>query len=321
MRKGQNPAKFVKQVATPERITVAVLNYIPFLSGFYAQTLEVLKTNLGSIWEHTDLPYDLLVFDNGSCEEVVQYLVEAHGEGKIQHLLLSEKNLGKGGAWNVMLNAAPGEIVAYTDNDAYFYPGWLSKSVQILETFPNVGMVTSRPFRTPPEFYTQTLAWAEQEPGAAITRGQFIPWEAFKAFDMSLGTPEDEVRQRYETTEDVRITYQGLTAQVGASHWQFVAYKSVISRFLPFSMDRPMGQVRQLDQRMNEAGLLRLMPTELLAQNMSNRLDWIHDPDEAKAKPAAAPRRRLRKRLLAARPVKRVLLGLYDRIFRWYYED
>ena len=47
MRKGQNPAKFVKQVAQPQRITVAVLNYIPFLSGFYAQTLDVLKTCLG----------------------------------------------------------------------------------------------------------------------------------------------------------------------------------------------------------------------------------------------------------------------------------
>ena len=30
MRKGQNPAKFVKDVAKPERITVALLNYIPF---------------------------------------------------------------------------------------------------------------------------------------------------------------------------------------------------------------------------------------------------------------------------------------------------
>ena len=36
MRIGQNPAKFVKTVAQPERITVAVLNYIPLLSGYYA---------------------------------------------------------------------------------------------------------------------------------------------------------------------------------------------------------------------------------------------------------------------------------------------
>jgi hypothetical protein len=65
-------------------------------------------------------------------------------------------------------------------------------------------MVTSRPFRTPPEFYTQTVTWAENTPGVTFERGQFIPWEAFKAFDMSLGTPEDDVHKRYGETEDVR---------------------------------------------------------------------------------------------------------------------
>jgi glycosyltransferase involved in cell wall biosynthesis len=319
MRKGQNPAKFVKQVSQPQRITVAVLNYIPFLSGFYAQTLDVLKTCLGSIWANTDLPYDLMVFDNGSCQEAIDFLTDAQDEGKIHYLILAGKNMGKGGAWNIMLNAAPGEIIAYTDNDAYFYPGWLSKSVHVLESFPKVGMVTSRPFRTPPEFYSHTVKWAEQTPGASLQRGQFIPWESFKAFDMSLGTPEPEVRQRYENTEDVRITYHGETVQAGGSHWQFVTYKSVIQQFLPFSMDRPMGQVRQLDQLMNEAGYLRLMPTEFLAQNMSNRLDWIHDPSEVKTEITDQPDP-LSKKFLSLKPVKRVLLGLYDRIFSWYYE-
>jgi glycosyltransferase involved in cell wall biosynthesis len=319
MRKGQNPAKFVKQVARPKRITVAVLNYIPFISGFYAQTLDVLKTCLGSLWANTDLPYDLMVFDNGSCQEVIDFLTDAQDEGKIQYLILSEKNLGKGGAWNVILNAAPGEIIAYTDNDAYFYPTWLSKSVQILETFPNVGMVTSRPFRTPPDLYRSTIQWAEQSDAVTLERGSFIPWEDFRAFDMSLGQPEEEVRQRYETTEDVRMTYQGLKAQAGASHWQFLAYKKVMQEFLPFDMDRPMGQVRQLDQRVNEAGYLRLMPVEFLAQNMSNRLDWIHSPAEVKSQPAS--RGGLAKILINQPFVKRFLLGVYDRIFRWYYDQ
>jgi hypothetical protein len=69
MRKGQNPAKFVKQVARPQRITAAVITYIPFLSGFYAESLEVLKVCLNSLREGADLPFDLLVFDNASCAE------------------------------------------------------------------------------------------------------------------------------------------------------------------------------------------------------------------------------------------------------------
>jgi len=320
MRKGQNPAKFVNGVAKPERITVAVLNYIPFLSGFYAQTLDVLKTCLGSIWDNTDLPYDLLVFDNGSCKEAQDFLLEAQREGDIQYLILSEKNLGKGGAWNAILAAAPGEIVAYTDNDAYFYPGWLSRSLQILETYPNTGMVTSRPFRTKPELFSRTVEWARKTPGVTLEEGQFIAWEVFKVFEMSLGTSEEEARQRYEITHDVRLTYQELPAHVGASHWQFLAYKSVLAQFLPFSMDRPMGQVKQLDQRMNEAGYLRLMPCEPLAQNMSNRLEWIHKPEEAGTTPRVKEQP-LKKKLLNLAPVKRVLLGVHDRIFRWYYEN
>src|SRR5512138_3687551 len=194
MRIGQNPDKFVKEVARPERITVAVLNYIPFLSGFYAEALDVLKVCLGSIRESADLPFDLLVFDNGSCEEARQYLLDEHQAGRIQFLVFSEKNLGKGGAWNMILAGAPGEIIAYTDSDAYFYKGWLSRSVQILETYPNTGMVTARPFRTPKDFYTQTVTWAEGTPEVTVEQGQIIPFEVFREFDLSLGQSEEDIR-------------------------------------------------------------------------------------------------------------------------------
>src|SRR5574340_1319255 len=54
MRIGQNPAKYVEDVAKPERVTVAVLNYIPFLSGFYAEALDVLKLCLSSARENAN---------------------------------------------------------------------------------------------------------------------------------------------------------------------------------------------------------------------------------------------------------------------------
>lgn len=319
MRIGQNPAKYLKEVAKPARITVAVLNYLPFLSGFYAEGLEVLKVCLESIREGADLPFDLLVFDNGSCEEARQYLLDEHQAGRIQFLIFSEKNLGKGGAWNMILGGAPGEIIAYTDSDAYFYPGWLSRSVQILETYPNVGMVTARPFRTKEDFYTSTVEWGQAAPEATVEQGSFIPFDTFREFDLSLGQSEEEIKQHYETTSDVRFTYQGVPAIAGASHWQFVAYKSVLQQFLPFSMDRPMGQVRQLDQRMNEAGFLRLMVTDPLVMNMSNTLR--NAPGQAAKRAGAARQASARaSRLLDFPPVRRTLLGLYDMIFHWYYD-
>jgi glycosyltransferase involved in cell wall biosynthesis len=314
MRIGQNPAKFVKEVARPARVTVAVLNYIPFLSGYYADMLKVLQACLTSIWENTDLEHDLMVFDNGSCEEVISFLRDAQDSGRIQYLILSDKNLGKGGAWNMILTCAPGEIIAYADNDCLFSKSWLSESVKILDTYPKVGMVTARPFQTTPEFYSHTLKWAQEELGVKLERGHLVPFETLQEFNLSLGQTDEYSRSLIANAEDVRLTYKGVQAYAGGSHWQFTARKSVLAEFLPFEMDRPMGQVKELDRRMNEAGYLRLMTVEPLAMNLSNTL-LPNDRERERNQKSG-----LRK-FYESKPVKSFLLGIYDRIFHLYYRD
>ncbi len=315
MRIGQNPAKSIEHIPQPQPVTVAVLSYIPFLSGYYAESLDVLKACLESLWQNTPSGYDLLVFDNASCAEVRRYLTEAHQQGRIQYLVLSDKNVGKGGAWNFVFQGAPGDIVAYSDSDVAFSPGWLERSLELLQAFPRVGMVTSRPMRSHEKYYTSTLVWARETPGAALEPGQFQSWEVFKEHNDSLGVEEPLARQWFGESVDWRVTYHGLNAYVGAAHFQFVAPKAVLQTLTPFRMDRPMGQVRSLDEKLNADGYLRLCLTEPLVRHLGNSLAGpAASQNAASARPAG-----VRKRLVNLPFVRSSLLWLYDRIFRLYF--
>jgi hypothetical protein len=316
MRFGQNPAKSLEHVAQPKKITLAIVTYIPSLSGYFSESLDILKNCLESIWQNTDLPYDLLVFDNASCPEATSYLREAQRQGRIQFLVLSEKNIGKGGAWNFIFGAASGEFIAYADCDVHFHPGWLSAQVALFDLFPKLGMVTGTPLRVPEEFSTSTIQWAQDNPNAALQRGRLLPWEDYWKHAHSLGIEtEEEGRKLYEANEDVCLIYAGKRYYIGAAHYQFVARRKVLQGVLPIPSDRPMGQVRSLDIAINQQGYLRLSTPEWWVEHMGNHIET----NPARLVPARAQTERKGRGFSQVPIVRRSLLKLYDRIFRLYF--
>ena len=316
MRVGHNPARFVEKVAQPAEITVAVINFIPFLSGYYEQSLEVLKALVESLHatREPEHPYDVMIFDNHSCTEVRTYLQGVHRQGKIQFLVQSDTNIGKIGAWNFMFGAAQGKYVVFADGDIGFRPGWLKASLELFDVFPNVGMVTARPLRSPMKYSSATLEWARRQAPGTYAEGQFLDWDCYWEHARSTGYSEEKARVEFPEGSDHRLSYQGKTAFVGATHFQFMARSEVLKRIIPLPSEQPMRGERALDVAINDLGYLRLLTGTPFVWHMGNTL-----LDSDRVTIPAKPRKSLLQRLLWLPFIRRPLLWLNNQIFRWYF--
>ena len=272
-RFGISPTRGKLTKDQPARVTVAVLTFIPELEGYYRYRMEVLRACLESILEHTEAPYDLMVFDNGSCQQVVDYLSSLHQAKKIDYLMLSGKNLGKIGALQVMFNAAPGELVAYCDDDILFYPGWLSEHVRILDTFPNVGMVSGAPVRNAAGHACRSnQVFIDGRPeGVQVEHEHWIPDEWERDWAVSTSRDPDAHLEATKDQRDTRLTIAGVSAYAAANHYQYLAPRQALLKAMPQEWTgKLMGHMVELDEAIDGQGLLRLSTTNRYTRHLGN---------------------------------------------------
>ena len=192
----------------------------------------------------------------------------------IHYLFLSPENLGVANAHRLMFQAAPGEIIAYSDDDVLFRAGWLEAQLAILDTFPKVGLVSGSPVREQFRYGNRYLrAYLAEFPEISAISGRFIP-EAWTAeFRLSVGRPakrEKETEREAELTEIV-LEYKGVRAYSTATHFQFVAPKAVLLRVLAQKWEKKlMGGQRELDERIDAMGYARLTTVQRYVQHMGN---------------------------------------------------
>ena len=235
-----------------------MLTYLPNQAGYFAERMAVTRLSLESLIAHTPKPYDLFVFDNGSCAELVDYLCRLRDEGAINYLILSDRNIGKVGALQVMFNASPGDIIAYSDDDVLFLPGWLDEHLKLLETYPKVGLVTGFYIRSHLRYATQTIDAFSQQADVQSTRGLLIPREIEQHYIDNMGRTWDSYRQEVNGLEDIQLDYRGLIALASAGHHQFVAYRQLIREALPLWDGQLMGKMIELENTVDRMGYLRL---------------------------------------------------------------
>jgi hypothetical protein len=280
-RIGINPARGKTSSYHPKQVTVAMLTYIPSLEGYFENRLDILKLEFSSLQAHTSRPYDFYVFDNGSCAPVVDYLRSQQKIGLVDMLMLSAQNIGKIGALRILFSAAPGRLIAYSDDDIFYYPGWLEAHLEVMNGYPKAGMVSGLPIRNASGHAMQSLEElaAKQDGTIRIERKRQIQdeWE----IDWALSTGRDPIAHLDQTAHQLdmvlRIQKAGgegmLEAVGGANHFQFLTPKSVILEALPKEWSgKLMGSMIELDEAVDQMGYLRLSTAERYTRHLGNTL-------------------------------------------------
>lgn len=327
-RIGQNPSRGQTLDFTPARTTVAVLVYSPHQAGYFQERMDVTRLAIESILANTKEPFDLLVLDNGSSPEMVEYLKSLYEKGSIDYLILSKRNVGKLNALKIIFNAAPGEIVAYTDDDVFHLPGWLRAHLAIIDTYPKVGAVTGFYIRERVAVGSQsTLAFADR-PDIEVVRGLLIPRKWEEEYVVNSGRTWEKYDSEVEGIEDVILKYQGLEAWVSAHHFQAVFPKAamleVLEEMLPEGWsDRVMGRMLELDENMDGKGFLRLCTREQTVRLMGNVISEevaalaAQSGLSAKAGKEIKQSKGFMKHLAQIRWVRYLMQGIVNRFYRW----
>jgi glycosyltransferase involved in cell wall biosynthesis len=271
------------------------------------------------------------VFDNGSSPEMVNYLQELYQNGSIDYLLLSERNIGKLNALNMIFNIAPGEIVAYSDDDVLHLPGWLGKHLEIIDTFPDVGTVTGFYIRQRVAMSSESTLQFANQPDVEAERGLLMPRKWEEEYLINTGRTWERYEEEVRGIEDIIVKYNGLEAWVSAHHFQMVCPKAVVKEVLADMLpdgwsDQVMGRMVELDDRMDDKGYLRFCTREQTMRLMGNAIseevldlakefnipvDDIHVPQNNKG---------MMGRLAQVKWIRYILQGIVNRLYNWLHQ-
>lgn len=281
MRVGSNPNKN-KEVTPPAEVTVGLLVGIPSLSGYYAQMLDILKLCITSMRTSTNVTFDLMVVDNGSCRAVERFLNHFFEEGMIDILIKNNRNVGRPNGVRQILNSAPGDIIVYSDCDIFFFEKWLETQLELFTAIPGVGLLGGYPVKKLTYRHTSgTLKWVTSTPDVKVMKGDLIERQWSYDFLTSTGS-KDPVKdyELWKDFEDIKIACNGVEAFVGASHMSFMTSKNVVKMLPHYRFDKLTGlNDLIIDNWVDEYGLLRVTTSQRVIYHMGNHLNepWLKD--------------------------------------------
>lgn len=267
MRTEMNPNRRTKADGYAPYIASSIV-HLPNFEGYHEQRFEVVKTSLTTMRENAGLDCQILIWDNGSCQEFRDWLLN---EYKPDYVVLSN-NVGLSNARAGLIRMLPPDVIlGVADDDMYYYPDWFKAQVELMKYFPNVGQVSGYPVRTQMRWGNRrTLEWARKV--AVVEEGSFIPSEWDRDYCTSIGRDYEWHKKYTENDMDKRITYRGVQAYAFAHHCQFICKVKLLANLMNFTTEA-MSDDKPFDWAVDTTGMLRLTTINRYTRHMGNVMD------------------------------------------------
>tara|TARA_B100000287_G_scaffold136164_1_gene128107 strand:- start:1157 stop:2167 length:1011 start_codon:yes stop_codon:yes gene_type:complete len=293
-RIGRHPLKeksIKKPQINPKEITITTIVYIPSTNDYWSNSFDILKLFFDSLLKNTQPVYDLMVFDNGSCKKIIEYLIDLRDKGIIQYLILSEKNHRKLGALNYLLQSAPGKYISYADSDVFFLPEWLDKSLDILESFPKAGKVTALPIvgGDTTVIARQSYLEALNDENINVQTGKIVKDKYILAHLKSLGREFEDLSSN--DRKDTLLIKKETNALLSTADFQFTIKVDAVKDVLPLAITSDKDYYDPiyspiLEKKLDENGWWQLSTMDYLIHHMGNQipdfeaeLPWVKNFD------------------------------------------
>jgi hypothetical protein len=275
MRVGSNPHKDIAIKETPYNHQIIIPVYIPNQEGYFKDNFKIFQLCIESVFKTINDKTFITIVNNGSSNEVVNYLDTLFSNKKI-HELIHTENIGK---LNAILKGLSGnniELVTIADSDVMFLENWQNETVTIFNSFPKAGVVGLVPqFRTFGYFCGNILL--ENLFSKKLKFSPIKNVEALKKFYFSIGWGEDYNKDYLKLMLTIESNSQ--TAVVGSGH--FVAtYKKEIFKEISSYIGYKLGgeSERYLDELLLKFGLWRLTTNDNFAYHMGNVYEeWMSE--------------------------------------------
>lgn len=137
-----NPQKKEKKIELQFQHRLIILVYVPQKEGYYKNIFNVFKLCLESAITTINTSCAITVVNNGSCEEVVDYINKKYDSKEIDSVINHSINIGKMDAIIGAARASREPIITLSDVDVLFKFGWQQEVEKNFKIFKDLGSVS-----------------------------------------------------------------------------------------------------------------------------------------------------------------------------------